>query len=355
MKKHILSFALAILAVGSIVLSACSGEIEKNVIEPSYSAENTVSVISDTAVDIPHNNSSWQDYLYTPTQIKKASEHYFIQDCWNGRILYSNKLSGDLADWHTLTDEFKGGHSLATDGNLIIADNSNNDQLFVYMYDKDKDCFENSQILNIINRPQYILYDENTELFYALSSYYGEITIMQADDSNKVNIIDTKQINAKIDYARSMSIIDGYLYVPDAFGTIYKIDYLNNFDIAASYKVDDSIAGMNYLCKIDDYYYLTVYTGNNFDKSCPSRLIRSTSIEDITQNRYEDITGEFGFSGTPYFISSFDGKYFITEIDAANAICSFETDGDSIINVEYLFRYDTVSEASAERKKAVVG
>lgn len=349
-------FVLAVVVLVVICVSLAVNNIsfqsnKDSIPESNSSTEQTM----DSSDDILISDDAWQDYLYTPTQIVKALDYYFIQDCWNGRILYSDKLSGNLSDWNTLTDEFKGGHSLSTDGVVLISDNSNNNQIFVWLYDKENGSFVNSQILEIDNRPHFVLFDEITDLFYVLSSYNGDITRLKVNDGNKVDILDTIHLSAKIDYARSMSFIDGYLYIPDGFGTIYKIDYLNDFDIVATYRVDDSIAGMNYLCKINDYYYLTVYTGNNFDKSYPSKFIRSTSIENIAQNNYEDLTGCFGFSGTPYFISEFDGKCFITEIDEANSICSFELNGSSIYNINYLFKSDTVSSASIERKKAVVG
>lgn len=352
MKKITLLFSAFLIGL-SIILGAC-GKSDKINSGENYSTESTASIIANNDDDIQVSESDWEKYLYTPTHIIKALGYYFIQDCWNGRILYSSSLSSDLSDWSTLTDGFKGGHSLATDGKVIIADNSNNDQIFVYMYDIEKNCFVNSQIINVENRPHFVLYDEKTELFYVLSSYLGIITELKVNETGEVSVADTIYLDEPIEYARSMSIIDGYLYIPDASGTIYKIDYLHNFETIDRFKVNDNIGGMNYLCKIDDYYYLSVYTGKDFDMSCSSKLIRSTSIENISSDCYEDITDLFGFMGTPYFISRLDNKYFITEIDNANGICSFEIDGSRIINIDYLFRYDTVSASSIERKKSVL-
>ena len=352
MNKHTLLFS-SFLIGSSIILGACCQPDKINIRENSPT-ESITSAIMNSDNDIQISEGDWENYLYTPTQIIKALGYYFIQDCWNGRILYSSSLSNNLSDWNTLTDDFKGGHSLATDGRVIIADNSNNDQVYVYMYDHEKNIFVNSQIISVENRPHYVLYDEKSELFYVLSSYSGIITELKVNETGEVSVVDTIHLDEPIEYARSMSVIDDYLYIPDASGTIYKIDYLHNFETCDMFKVSDNIGGMNYLCKIDNYYYLSVYTGKDFDMNYSSRLIRSTSIENISDGRYEDITNLFGFSGTPYFISSFDNKYFITEIDNANSICSFETDGSSITNISYLFRYDTVSASSIERKQSVL-
>lgn len=58
----------------------------------------------------------WESSLYVPTMISKYDGIYFINDCWNHRIIYNDQLDYDLATWKVLTDEsYVGGHTIAAD------------------------------------------------------------------------------------------------------------------------------------------------------------------------------------------------------------------------------------------------
>lgn len=44
------------------------------------------------------------DRLYVPTMIQKIDDTYFIIDCWQHRVLYSDKMHNELNKWKILTD-----------------------------------------------------------------------------------------------------------------------------------------------------------------------------------------------------------------------------------------------------------
>ncbi len=294
----------------------------------------------------------WREFLYTPTIISNLNGIYVIQDCWQGRIIYSKNLTKDLSKWKTISEDVSSGHSMASNGDVLVLDNSNAD--LIYICRELNGDLVKIQDISIANRPHFVLWDDNTEMFYVFSSYYGQITVLALSDDNKYSIVNTIFLD-NIVYMRSASIIEGYLYIPDAFGSIHKIDYLNGFDEIDSYIVDDEIGGMNQITKIQDYYYLTIYSGSNFDLSQPSRIIRAQNITDFTTGQYEDITNTFDIKGTPYFISEIGNDFFITQIDKANGVCKFNVVDNEIKNVKWIFRWDTVSQPSQERKKNVVG
>ena len=70
-------------------------------------------------------NTTWEERLYVPTMIEKCGNQYFIIDCWNSRILYSDSCSKNLNDWNVLQqDAYLGGHTVASDGELYVFDNT---------------------------------------------------------------------------------------------------------------------------------------------------------------------------------------------------------------------------------------
>lgn len=292
----------------------------------------------DGYVDIRDNigvseNDTWENYLYTPTQIVKELDLYFIEDCWNGRILCSPVLSSDLANWKVLSDGIKGGHTIASDGHRLLIDDSENNSVLVYEYDPISETFIKTQSIRIDGRPHYVYFDSAYNNFMVLSSESGTITILDVDEADRICVRERHSLdNININYTRSFSIIDGHMYITTGEGIIYEVDYRNDWTVLNSYTVDDEVANMNYLTKINDYYYLTSYMGKNavYDTDYNSKFIRAKSIEDICAGNYEELNEKFNFSGTPYFISYFDEKYYITEIDGENGIYSFEVEGDKI-------------------------
>ena len=56
--------------------------------------------------------------------INKIGNEYFIVDCWHHRIIYNDNLNDEISKWKTLTDEIIGGHSIASDGEVYICDDT---------------------------------------------------------------------------------------------------------------------------------------------------------------------------------------------------------------------------------------
>jgi hypothetical protein len=159
-----------------------------------------------------------------------------------------------------------------------------------------------------------------------------------------------------VQYSRSLSIIDNYMYIPDGCnGNIFKVDYLNNWDLIEVYTVPNDIAGLNYITKIDDYFYLTTTCGYEFDMSKSPVIVRAKSIDEICDNNYENITSQFNLNGIPYYITYFDKHYFLSVIDPENqnGICQFDIKNNHIKNVKYIMNFETVDDISKIRKEEV--
>ncbi len=74
-----------------------------------------------------------EEWLYVPTMITKANGDYFIVDCWHHRVIYSDTLTRSLSEWKQLTnDGYIGGHTVSTDGELLVLDNTDQSQVLVY-------------------------------------------------------------------------------------------------------------------------------------------------------------------------------------------------------------------------------
>ena len=234
---------------------------------------------------------------------------------------------------------------------MVLADDSENDRVLLYnCVDGDKPL-KFVQAIPVEGRPHFVTYDKYSNLFFVLSSSTGDIVgIEVVNDTARVVL---KRRPAAISYARSITLMDGLMFLPSCDGIIYKIDYRNTFKIIDSYQVSDDMAGLNQIVKIGNYYYLTVYHGKGFDLSKPSKIIRAKEVKDFTNNKYEDITKELRIKGTPYFITPVENKFFLTEIDAVSGIVSFTVENDVICGVEHIHQWNEVYDVSKKRKEEV--
>ena len=89
---------------------------------------------------------SWEDTLYVPTMIQKIEDTYFLVDCWHHRVLYSESITDNIQNWKTLSDEgYKGGHTIASDGELYLLDNTDANEVLVYK--KENGAFIKTQTM----------------------------------------------------------------------------------------------------------------------------------------------------------------------------------------------------------------
>lgn len=294
---------------------------------------------------------SWEDRLYVPTMIQKCGDTYFIIDCWNSRILYSEHCSNKLKDWNVLQDDaYLGGHTVASDGELYVFDNTDMNQVLVYT--KTQGIFSLTQsIEGVESRPHYVLYDKTTSKFYVIGSTSGIIYTFENQNGKLVLLSQQQLTEIQDSYVRSINVIDGDLYTVSGPGKIFQYEIDDGlFRLKNTYDIPDCYYGMNQISRWDGYWYFTVNTDINGDVS-KSTILCAESIEDISSGKSIDLYDQMGFTGQPYFITNFDNRYYITEISESggNGIRSFAMKDGKPVRVRSLFYWKDVLECSKQR------
>lgn len=308
------------------------------------------STAEEVYADSEDRNELWSDRLYVPTMIKKEGDTYFIIDCWNSRILYNDTLINDVRQWKTLTDEnYLGGHSIASDGELYVFDNTDMQQLLVYTKDEAGEFILKQIIENVELRPHFVVYHDSSKIFYVIGSTNGTLYQFKNENGNLEMVEKIILPELENAYVRSISIIEDKLFTVSGPGQIYQYD-LEEFSVEKQYRVSDEMYGMNQITKIDDTYFITVNTDKEGNVDF-STIVTTDDLAKLETGEYNQIYETMGFVGQPYFITYFDNRYWITEISAqkGNGIKSFAFENGSISDVKTLFYWDEVIEQSAER------
>lgn len=256
------------------------------------------------------------------TCLRKFDDRWFLVDCYHNQILYSDTLEAPPEEWKVMTREIAHGHTIDTDGQVYLADDTENNRVLVFV--EQENGFVLSGIFNDIGiLPHYVVYDAPSERFYVLSSMTGELYVfrhIRADDdkteeenaSGRVvleKILSVPELNGC--YVRSFTIEGEEVYFVSGNQMIIEAR-LSDLKIIRRYPVSREISGMVQLEKIEDFYYITISTDADFNQEYAT-MIRVKELSDLSENRYEDIYGYFAGGGTPYFIGHADGHYYLTE------------------------------------------
>lgn len=285
----------------------------------------------------------WEERLYTPTFITKIDEYYFIVDCWQHRIIYSKKVDLPIAKWEVLDDKTLGGpHSIATDGELLVVDNTGYHKVNVYKKDKTGKFKLHQEIEEIGNRPHRVIYSPEKKGFYVLGSISTDIHFfknvdgkLQLEYSKKLDFLEEK-------YTRSFRIIDDKMYFVSGANKIVVANYLDDsFDILEEFDVPEELSGMNDIYKIDNYYYIT--------SSVPQNLVRTDDLNTLKNSSYEDLYPQLGLKGTPYFFEKIGRYIYLTEITEHSSIIRFTVKDGAIKNVKRLHDFGLPTKESEKR------
>ena len=265
--------------------------------------------------------------LYIPTEIRKINNKYFIVDCYHHRIIYSDDVSKQYNEWNTIDYEFCKTHSIAGDTDTYVVVNTEKNELIVL----DENLEFKQKISNAGSRPHHVIY-YNGKFYVLMSTTTVSINVyvknestglLELESENVISYINSTSANA---YVRSMSIIDGYFYLPCATnGHVYKIS-IDDFSLVEDYTINTEYGGFNFISKIGTTWFITS-TGDTNYNIVPALLKTS----DLTVAPTVDTT--FNMTGTPYYIEYFDDKYWIPELYSNNCIRSFEVVDGEITNV----------------------
>ena len=162
--------AVLIFAAAALIL-----KIVKNASTQVLSWSEAVEAVSSEPV------KNVQPSLSVPTQITKIGDDYFLVDCYHNQILTSKTPDALLTDWYVMTDQINRGHTIAGDGTVYLADDTENNRVLIF--EKQDGQFYLTQLFNEIGtRPHYVVYDETEKRFYVLSSMTGQLYVFYRPD-----------------------------------------------------------------------------------------------------------------------------------------------------------------------------
>lgn len=294
---------------------------------------------------ITDEEDDYRKYLYTPTYITKIDDLYFIVDCWHHRIIYSHDLEQQISDWNILDDKLSGPHSISSDGEIYVVDDTDHGEICIYK--KEDEIFTKTQtIYGLGFRPHKCLYDEKKKWFYVLLSESCEIAILK-NNYGKLEVEAILKVEIDTYYARSIQVIDNKLFIVCRNGYICELQLdLHSVRIIKQYKMPDQYAGLNDIIKVGNSYYLSVYT--DLSGAYVSQILKINDLNDL--KHMENVTEKLGIRGVPYYFSVIDGRYYISEIDTCSKISSFKADKDDLIDRRDFFSFCVVHNCSLKRR-----
>jgi len=281
-------------------------------------------------------NNAYKD-LKIPTQITKAGSFYFLVDCYHDQVLYTQKLGCPLNEWKVMTAKAKQPHTIASDGQVYLIDDTENNGVLVFEWKNGR--FQNTQTFRGIgNRPHYVVYDAPTDSFYVWSSLTGDMYIMKREPiSGMMYIAEMRRLNELYGiYVRSFTIAGERIIFPSGNNGYITIADKNTFEVVARYPVPEQISGMVQIMPIGSYYYITVSTDLNYDQS-DATIIRTQNLAALSSGQYEDIYHLFKTEGTPYYISHMDGMYYMANHRSKRGICRFAVENDIVKNISQMY------------------
>ncbi|MCR4655489.1 MAG: hypothetical protein K5770_04570 [Lachnospiraceae bacterium] len=320
-KKSVTVFSVLCIAGVIVAVLCCCGRY-------SHLHETRMESIVPAVVEDKENEYDTFNIL---TCIRKLNGLYFMVDCYHDRILYSDDPKTAPKDWKVMTREIKHGHTIDSDGELYLCDDTENNRVLVFR--EGEQGFEmTGEFKDIGVLPHFVVYDDKSHRFYVLSSMTGELYVFRNDDGEAV--LEKKMGIKELDgsYVRSFTIIDDEIYFVSGNMNIIKAG-LSDLHIIERYPVDPSIGGMIQLEKIGDCFFITVSTDADFNQDYAT-MISTRDLASLAENDYETVYGTFEGGGTPYYIGKAGEHYYLTEHRLADhQLWQFDVEDDEIINV----------------------
>ncbi|MBQ9613939.1 MAG: hypothetical protein IJV14_15345 [Lachnospiraceae bacterium] len=263
--------------------------------------------------------------LSVPTCIRKIGNDYFIADCYNNQIIYSRDLHAPLYEWKILTSDAVQPHTVASDGELILVDDTEQNRVLVFRkadHDQDGETtggYVCTQIFSQIGtRPHFTVYDENSRSFYVLSSMTGDLYVFKRDKD--LIYLDRKMMidRLKNTYVRSFTIEGDRIWFPSGISLageepVVLCCRLEDLRILEEYPVCEQYAGMIQIQPVGQEYYITVST-DLFGSQDKATMIRTKDLSELAEGTCEDIYADyFAGGGTPYYMGSIDDRWYLTE------------------------------------------
>jgi hypothetical protein len=270
------------------------------------------------------------DKLLVPTQIVKLNEIYFIVDHDHHRVIYNRDLNVNIENWTTVDYEFAGPHSIASDGEIYVIDNTGRNEVLVF----DSSFQKIKTFSNVGNRPHKVIYDNGK--FYVLSSQSQEIYCYSIVKGEL-----TEEYHKKLDflgpiYIRSIKVIDNEMYFVVNNREVFVTNHLSgNYEVLRSYTLPSDFIEVVDVAKFNGGFYVSAMGAP--ETGVPSKLVRGSSLAEIANGSYTDIYSSSGMMGKPYFFEDFDSKLFFGEVgEVSNSIISLDSKNNAIVRFRSL-------------------
>jgi hypothetical protein len=283
---------------------------------------------------------AYETRLYTATFLTKIDGLFFIVDCWHHRIIYADDLSLPIDRWSLLDKEIAGPHSITSDGELYVAEDTGRHRLFVYK--KTAVGFVKTQIIEDVGvRPHRVLYDAQARLFFTIGSFDQLITVFKNEGGDLVKLHQQKLSLPGEHYTRSMTLFNGVLYIVEESSLLMseyiegKIEILKTVQLPFTYT------------KANDLFFLK--DGSGYLSCTPKQLYHFKSFDDVVAGNFSDLSRIV--KGTPYYIELIDGQLVIPEITKYSRILIYENPSDLTRGGTALFDFGPPTKESIERKE----
>jgi hypothetical protein len=237
-----------------------------------------------------------------------------------------------------MTDQINRGHTIAGDGTVYLADDTENNRVLIFEKQDGQFCL--TQLFNEIGtRPHYVVYDETEKRFYVLSSMTGQLYVFYRPDPDSPSVALEKILSVpELDqiYVRSFTIDGDDLYFVSGNQSILRTRK-RDLKILERFPVPAEISGMIQLTHIQDWFYITVSTDLTGNQDYAT-ILRVQDLNDLSSGSWEDIYDNFVGGGTPYYISSFDGHYYLTEHRIpGHSVWQFDVIDNALTDIRALF------------------
>jgi hypothetical protein len=284
---------------------------------------------------------AYKGTLYTPTFITKIADLFFIVDCWHHRIIYSDVLGKPIELWDILDDEIAGPHSIVSDGELYVAEDTGRHRLFVYK--RSDSGFVRSQIVTDVGkRPHRVRYDPMRQLFFAIGSFDQVVTVLKNENGQLVKVHRQVMPEVSRQYVRSITLFENNLYIIGNKNILVSEYNGESIVVHQNIHLQEKYWGSNDLFFLND--------GSGYFTSSPKQLYRFNSLESFSAGEADNLSELF--KGTPYYIEMIDNQLFIPEITEYSQIVSYQNIRDLSQQKEVIFDFGPPKSQSTQRKKA---
>ena len=293
---------------------------------------------------------SGQRKLWAPTFLEKIGQHYYLVDCWNNRVLYSNDLKLAPQKWSILSNTLGQPHSLTSDGRWLVVDESQKNQLSVWNLEKllskkqhqppKKQHQPPDQVIPLSGvRPHRVRYDQKRKIFYCLTACDQKLFLLKAG-KNGLKIIQVLELDFLHPYyCRSFTFgekPDEIYFVAgsDDFSDPNKPIY--NPKKSAIYKVKINFSVQSAKLKVLSRYSVPVELANMNDiflwqqkffiSAVDNQLISCDNLNnlksDFRSHKVFNLSKKLELSGCPYYLNYLHKEklLIIPEINKKNQI-----------------------------------